>query len=86
MGIGADKQENAFFAAWLEAVGSSWNTPAGRDIVWRMRSNKSPALLAKLAMDKNLSEKEKARYIRALDYIKGPEKDQALLDIATQGL
>jgi hypothetical protein len=86
LGIGADKQEDKFFAAWLELTGDKWNTPAGRDIVWRSRSTKAPALLAKLATDKATPDADKARYVRALDYIQGPEKEAALLEIATAGL
>src|SRR5262249_30310805 len=51
LGIGADKQENAFFNAWLALVGDKWNTPAGRDIIWRSRANKAPALLVKIITD-----------------------------------
>ena len=86
LGIAADKQEDKFFGAWLEAVGDKWNTPAGRDIIWRSRSTKAPPLLAKLATDKNMPEAEKTRYVRALDYIRGAEKEAALLEIATSGL
>jgi putative membrane-bound dehydrogenase-like protein len=83
LGIGADQQEDAFFAAWLKLVGDKWNTPAGRDIIWRSRSKKAPALLVKIITDKNTPEAEKPRYIRALDFIKGPEKDAALLQLVT---
>ena len=50
------------------------------------RTSKTPALLAKLITDKNISENDKSRYLRALDFIKGPEKEAALLEIATSGL
>ena len=86
LGIGADKQENKFFEAWLAAVGDKWNTPAGRDIIWRSRSNKAPDLLVKIITDKNTDAAQKDHYMRALDFIKGPEKDAALLQIATGGL
>ncbi len=85
LGIGADKQEDKFFEAWLAKVGNKWNTPAGRDIVWRTRSKKTPALLAEIISDKNTSEKERARYFRALDFISGPEKDNALITILGRG-
>lgn len=85
LGIGADKQEDKFFDAWLAAVGDGWNTPAGRDIVWRSRAKKAPALLVKIINDKATPENEKARYIRALDFIKGDEKDAALLELAVGG-
>lgn len=86
LGIGMDRQETKFFEAWLAQVADQWNTPASRDIVWRSRTPKTAALLAKLAMDKEVAEAEKARYLRALDFIKGPEKDAALAEIATSGL
>jgi hypothetical protein len=85
LGIGADKNEDAFFDAWLAAVGDKWNTPTGRDIVWRSRSKKTPALLAKIVTDKSTPEAEKAKYMRAMDFQTGPEKEQALVEIVTGG-
>jgi putative membrane-bound dehydrogenase-like protein len=86
LGIGMDRQEEKFFQAWLAEVGDQWNTPAGREIIWRSRTSKTPALLAKLVTDKNVPEPDKARFLRALDFIKGPEKEAALVEIATSGL
>lgn len=83
LGIGMDGQADKFFDAWLSQVGEQWNTPAGRDIVWRSRSSKAPALLAKIITDKSTSAKEKERFLRALDFIQGPEKDAALVEIST---
>jgi hypothetical protein len=85
LGIGADGREDAYFGAWLQAVGDGWNTPAGRDIVWRSRSTQAPALLVKLIVDRNTPAEERARYLRSLDFIKGPAKDAALLELLTQG-
>ncbi|MDB6108943.1 MAG: rane-bound dehydrogenase domain protein, partial [Pedosphaera sp.] len=81
LGIGADKQEDKFFEVWLAAVGGDWNTPAGRDIIWRSRSTKAPALLVKIIADKNTPESDRARYFRALDFIKGPESQAALIQL-----
>ena len=86
LGIAMDKQENKFFDAWLTAAGDQWNTPAGRDIIWRSRASKAPALLAKIVTDKNTSAKEKEHYLRSLDFITGPEKDAALIEISTAAL
>ena len=83
LGIGADRQEDRFFGAWLSMMGDGWNTPAGRDIVWRSRSTKSPTLLARLILDPQTSDKERARYFRAMDFIKGPERDSALIELAS---
>jgi putative membrane-bound dehydrogenase-like protein len=86
LGIAMDKQENKFFDAWLAEIGDQWNTPAGRDIVWRARASKAPALLAKIITDKNTSAKDREHFLRSLDFIKGPEKDAALVEISTAAL
>ena len=86
LGIGADKQWDTFFDAWLAKVGDQWNTPAGRDIVWRSRSSKTPALLVKIINDKNINNKERGHYFRSLDFIAGPQKDAAMADLALSGV
>jgi len=86
LGIGADKQEEKFFAAWLDSVKGEWNTPAGRDLVWRSRATKSIPMLVKLITAKEATPADKDHYLRALDFISGPEKEQALIEIATGGL
>ena len=83
LGIGADKQWDTFLDAWLNQVGDEWNTPAGRDIVWRSRAKKTPALLVKIIGDKSLSDAEREHYFRSFDFISGPEKDAALVELLT---
>ncbi len=78
LGIGADRQSDLYFAAWLTKVGNKWNTPGGRDIIWRSRSKQAPAYLAKILLDKGTADEEKPRYMRAFDFHTGPEKDAAL--------
>ena len=82
LGAGADQQWDKCFEAWLSTVGDKWNTPAGRDIVWRSRSSKTPELLVKIISDKNLTAKERDHYFRSLDFITGPEKDAAMAELA----
>ncbi|HEX7858812.1 MAG TPA: PVC-type heme-binding CxxCH protein [Verrucomicrobiae bacterium] len=81
LGIGAATQDDKMLDAYLAKVGDDWNTPAGRDIIWRLRSKKSPALLVKIIQDEKTPKEERDRYIRALDFIKGPEKDAALVQL-----
>jgi hypothetical protein len=83
LGIGADQQWDACLGAWLSQVGDNWNTPAGREIIWRSRSAKTPPLLVKLINDKSSSAKDRERYFRSLDFIRGPEKDKAVVDLLT---
>jgi putative membrane-bound dehydrogenase-like protein len=81
LGIGADKQESKFLAAWLGEVKGNWNTAAGRDIIWRSRGTNAPEYLAKIITNPATTAEERPRYIRALDFISGPEKEAALLEM-----
>ncbi len=82
LGIGADKNEEKYFAAWLARVNSGWNTPSGRDIIWRSRAPDAASFLAKIIGDKNTSEEERPRYFRAFDFIpKSKEKETALVEL-----
>jgi hypothetical protein len=83
LGIGADKQWDAFFDAWLAQVGDKWNTPAGRDIIWRSRAKKTAGMLVKIISDKNLSATDRDHYFRSFDFLSGPEKDAALVELLT---
>ncbi len=83
LGIGANGNEDACLEAYLKSVGDSWNTVSGRDVIWRSRSKNTPAFLVKIITDKATPETEKPRYLRSLDFIKGPEKDAALVELLT---
>ncbi|MBI4662908.1 MAG: hypothetical protein HY735_29200 [Verrucomicrobia bacterium] len=87
LGIGADQQWDAFLGAWLDQAAEKWNTLAGRDIIWRSRATKTPALLVKILTDPNTSAGEKPRYLRSMDFIpKSPEKEAALAELALSSL
>ncbi len=77
LGIGASDKWDACLASWLEKVGEDWNSPAGRDIVWRSRSSATPALLAKLILAAE-TPAEQQRYFRALDFFDDGAKRPAL--------
>ncbi|WP_417735436.1 PVC-type heme-binding CxxCH protein [Rosistilla oblonga] len=81
LGVGSDLQADACFDAWIKAVGDDWNTPAGRDIIWRSRAPAATAYLVKILQDPELSEADQARYMRAFDFHEGPEKEAALLKL-----
>lgn len=80
LGIGADRQENSFFDAWLARTGTNWNTAAGRDIIWRSRSAVSAGLMAEIISNPGAT--NVPRYFRAFDYLKGAEKTSALVSLA----
>lgn len=79
LGIGADKQWDKFFAAWLGQVGDPLQTSAGRDIVWRARTASAVPYLAKLAAEKSRPLNERLRYFRAFDFNPGQAKSALLL-------
>lgn len=80
LGIGADGQWDACLDAYL-AEGDPTTSAAGRDIVWRSRSKRTPALLVRLIKNPATPEPDRARYFRAFDFQSGPEKEAALLDL-----
>jgi putative membrane-bound dehydrogenase-like protein len=75
LGIGADGQWDEFFAAWQAKVGARWDSPAGRDIVWRSRAEAAMPLLAKLIADPTTSAAERPRYFRAFDFHRPATKE-----------
>jgi hypothetical protein len=83
LGISADKNWDACLDAYLEAKGGLWNTTSARDILWRSRAKKTPDYLVKIINDKSTKDSERPRYLRALDFQTGPEKDAALLQLLT---
>jgi putative membrane-bound dehydrogenase-like protein len=86
LGIGSVGNEDLCFDTWLAAVGDKWNTPGGREIVWRVRASKSPEYLARILMDESVSANEKPRFLRAFDFLPAtPEKEKALVKLATLG-
>lgn len=82
LGIGAIGNENLFFTTWKKEVGANWNTPGGRDIVWRMRSKEAMPMLAELI--KAADEKEMLRYYRAFDFQTDASKQTVLSKLVTQ--
>jgi putative membrane-bound dehydrogenase-like protein len=78
LGIGAEGQWDAFFGAWRSQVGDGWNSPAGRDLVWRARTESALPLLVELIKSPQTSAAERPRYFRALDFYP-PERKQEVL-------
>jgi putative heme-binding domain-containing protein len=78
LGVAADRQWDRYFGAWLDRVGD-WNTPAGRDIVWRARSSRALPLLEKLAADQSTPVADRIRYFRALDFHPAEARQKSLL-------
>lgn len=78
LGIGSAGQPDACFDAWMKAVDKEWNTPAGRDIVWRVRARKALPLLATIIEDPANRQADLYRYFRAFDFHTDDRKDRIL--------
>lgn len=81
LGIAAEGQWDRYFDAWLHQVNDNWNTPAGRDIVWRSRASAALPLLAKIISDPATDAQRELKYFRAFDFHTGREKDKTLLSL-----
>jgi len=81
LGIGADKQWDAFLAAYLKEVKDPLATAGGKDIIWRSRTALALPFLEKLASDQNTPLDKRLRYFRAFDFIKGTERTKTLLSM-----
>jgi putative membrane-bound dehydrogenase-like protein len=80
LGIGADRQWDAFLAAYLKKAAP---TEAQRDVIWRSRARQTPELLARLITDPATPAAELPRLFRAFDFQQaGPVKDAALVGLA----
>jgi putative membrane-bound dehydrogenase-like protein len=81
LGISADKQWDSYFAAWKQKAGDNWNTPAGRDIVWRSRAKAALPLLAAIIQDPNIDPAKNLKFFRAFDFHTDPSKQETLLSL-----
>jgi hypothetical protein len=84
-GISADRQWDSYFAAWKALVGDNWNTPAGRDIVWRSRASASLPMLATIIRDDKIDLSKNLKFFRAFDFQTDPSKQQILLSLLNSG-
>lgn len=88
LGIGAYNNWDECIKAWHAAILSpnSQVDPladqARRDIVWRSRAKETPSLLVKIIQSPNVSSAECPRYLRAFDFLSGPDKEEALVVLA----
>src|SRR5690606_37463710 len=62
LGIAADRQWDRFLAAWMAQVDDEWDTPAGRDILWRARADAALPLLSQLIRQPSTSAEDRLRY------------------------
>ncbi len=81
LGIGADAQWDSYFTAYLQRVKDPLILMAGRDIVWRARTDEAIPFLTKLAGDDSVSINQRLRYFRAFHFNQGTAKYTALIKL-----
>ncbi|HEY8511067.1 MAG TPA: PVC-type heme-binding CxxCH protein, partial [Cyclobacteriaceae bacterium] len=81
LGVGAARNWDACFSAWLEQREGKEYDKAARDIVWRSRSALVLPVLAELIRDPATKEEELPKYFRAFDFHNDPSKYQVLLGL-----
>ncbi len=82
LGIGAARQWDAYLAAWRKLDPSMIRSKPGRDIVWRSRAAETPTMLMEFIEDANVPMEELPRFFRALDFLTGKAKDDAVTELA----
>jgi putative membrane-bound dehydrogenase-like protein len=81
LGIAAEGEWDKDFAAWMLLIGDKWQTPAGRDIVWRSRTDAALPLLATIVADVTRYPASNLKFFRAFDFHPGAEKQKVLLSL-----
>jgi putative membrane-bound dehydrogenase-like protein len=78
LGIGAEFRWNECLEAYLKLVPDAATTPAGREIIWRSRADRSAELLATIVKAEGTPEAEKDRAMRAFDFQPKEAREKAL--------
>ena len=81
LGIGADGNESSCFSAWVSKDSSAWKTAAGRDIVWRARTDAALPYLARIIEDPATDPSKNLKYFRAFDFHNSAEKNAVLVQL-----
>jgi putative membrane-bound dehydrogenase-like protein len=68
LGIGSDVRPDECFAAYVAQVDGRWDTPAGRDIVWRVRASAAAEAMVSLIANPERPLRETERYFRSLEF------------------
>ncbi|HUP11228.1 MAG TPA: PVC-type heme-binding CxxCH protein, partial [Niastella sp.] len=79
LGIGADRQWDKFFTAYLTKIGDGLQGSAAKEVIWRARTEKAVPYIAKLAEDSTVALHDRLKYFRAFDFNNGSLKYALLL-------
>ncbi|MEZ4775379.1 MAG: HEAT repeat domain-containing protein [Bacteroidia bacterium] len=77
LGIASNPDPDAVYAVWEKTVGDSWNTPANKDIIWRIRAKAAIPKMGEI-IAASPSSAAATRYFRAMDFHTDKSKNQVL--------
>lgn len=83
LGIASDRYADACYEAWIKEVDEKWNTPAGQELIWRLRTPKVLPHIAELLQHPSASKEMLDKYFRSLDFHQQQPRDQLLTQLAT---
>ena len=81
LGIGADLNKETYFAAWMEQNKDTWETAAGKDIIWRMRAPATVDMTIAMIKDPVTDKNTISKLIRSLHFKAGENKDDQMASL-----
>ncbi len=82
LGIAAEGRWNEFLAAWMDQVADDWKSPAGVNLIWRSRADRTPELIGRLIEDPSTDSATAMRLFRSLDFQDQKNRDAAMRALA----
>jgi hypothetical protein len=83
LGLASDLRAAECYDAWLDAIGGTWDTQSGRDIVWRIRAPEAAEALVEIISDPSLTLEQTNRYFRSLEYHRPEVRIEAMKKLLT---
>ncbi|MEZ4829768.1 MAG: c-type cytochrome [Bacteroidia bacterium] len=77
LGIASNPDPDAVYAEWAKTMGTEWDTPANRDIIWRVRATAAIPRLGDI-IAATPAAAANYRYFRAMDFHTDKSKNQVL--------
>lgn len=83
IGIGSDLRADECFSAWSQLIDGKWDTPGGRDIVWRVRAEEAAKALVQIIRNPSVTLEQTNRYFRSLEYHKPEVRNEVMKELLT---
>ncbi|MDX2246507.1 MAG: c-type cytochrome [Bacteroidia bacterium] len=81
LGIASNPDPDAVYAEWAKTLGTEWDTPANRDIIWRIRAKAAIPKIGEIIASTQTAAASQ-RYFRAFDFHTDKSKNTVLEKLA----